>query len=112
MSMNCNVGMLRWTATPGPLTALGAALWRWCNGKTGNNGIYQNLDNQVLSDLIAGKLPASQLPWQAGRLGVNFWVSDEKSSDRPATIARLRREIPARGVEDIVIDGRSWNLIN
>jgi hypothetical protein len=110
--MNCNV-ILQWTATPEQLSALGAALWRWCNRAAEGVSIYQNLDNQALADLIAGKLPASSpRPRQVGRWGVNFWVCDEGCSDRHATIARLRRELPAQGVEDIVVDGRSWDLIN
>jgi hypothetical protein len=36
----------------------------------------------------------------------------EASRNRRATIGSLRREIPAEGVEDIVIAGKSWNLID
>jgi len=111
MSMYCDV-FVQWTATPEQLSSIGAAFWRWCSRKSGK-GLYQNLDNQALADLIAGRLPASSLrPHQAGRRGVHFWVRDEGSHDRQATIARLRRMIPHEGVEDIVVDGRSWNLIN
>ena len=110
MSMNCNI-ILRWGATPEQLSALGAALWQWCNRTAEHTGIYQYLDNQALADLIGGKLPASsQTPWQTELRGVPFWVRDEASPDRRATIARLRREIPVHGVEDIVVDGKSWNL--
>jgi hypothetical protein len=38
MSMNCEI-ILQWSATPEQLTALGAALWRWCSRTTGNTGI-------------------------------------------------------------------------
>jgi hypothetical protein len=111
MSINCDV-ILQWSATPEQLTALGAALWRWCNRAAENTGIYQYLDNQTLADLIAGKLPrSSQTPWQAERRGVHFRVRDEASPDRQATIDSLRREIPAKGVEDIVVDDKSWNLV-
>jgi hypothetical protein len=112
MSMNCDI-ILRWSATPEQLTALGAALWRWCTRAAGATGIYQHLDNQALADLIAGKLPeSSQTPWQTDRRGVHFWVQGEASRNRQATIGSLRREIPAEGVEDIVIAGKSWNLID
>ncbi len=112
MSMNCNI-ILKWSATPEQLTALGAALWRWCSRAAGATGIYQYLDDQALADLIAGKLPASsQTPWRADRRGVHFWVQAEAYHDRQATIASLRREIPGEGVEDVVIDGKSWTLID
>jgi hypothetical protein len=112
MSMNCDI-ILQWSATPKQLSALGAALWRWCSRAAGAAGIYQHLDNQALADLIAGKLPASsQTPWRGERRGVHFWFQGEASHDRQATIGSLRRDIPAEGVEDIVIDGKSWNLID
>jgi hypothetical protein len=109
--MNCDI-ILRWNATPEQLAALGAALWRWCSRVAENTGIYQYLDNQALADVLAGKLPRSrQLPWQAGRQGVHFWVRDEASDDRQATIESLRRALSGNGIEDIVVDGKSWNLI-
>jgi hypothetical protein len=110
MSIDCDV-ILQWGATPNQLTALGAALWRWCN-RAGGAGIYQHLDNQALADLIAGKLPASShAPAQAERRGVHFRVRDEGSHDRQATIDSLRRELPADGVEDVVVGGTSWDRV-
>ncbi len=106
MAINCDV-ILHWTATPDQLKALGAALWNWCNRTGGNTGIYPSLDNQALGDLIAGKLPLSS---QAERWGVPFRIRDEVSSNKRVTLDSLRREIPARGVKDIVVDGQSWNL--
>jgi hypothetical protein len=112
MSINCDL-ILQWSATPAELTDLGAALWRWCNHAAGDTGIYQYLDNQALADLIAGKLPASsQLPWQAARRGVHFRFRDEASHNLQATIDSLRREIPAKGVEDILVESKSWTLID
>ena len=112
MSINCDV-ILQWGATPAQLTDLGAALWRSCNHAAGSTGIYQYLDNQALADLIAGKLPLSgQTPALADRRGVHFRFRDEASSDRQATIDSLRREIPAEGVEDSVVEGKSWSLID
>ncbi len=46
MSIKCDV-FLQWTATPDQLTALGAALWRWCIRAAADTGIYQYLDNQM-----------------------------------------------------------------
>jgi hypothetical protein len=87
-------------------------LWRWCNRAAGNTGIYQYLDNQALADLIAGRFPTAR-PTQRGaaRRGVHFQFRDETSRDRRATIDSLRREIPAQGVEDILVDGISWELV-
>jgi hypothetical protein len=104
MSNNCDV-ILQWSATPEQLRAVGTALWRWCIRAAGDTSIYRYLDNQALADLIAGKLPASS---QAERRGIHLWVRDEASPDRQATLDSLRREIPAKGVEDIVVDGKSW----
>jgi hypothetical protein len=112
MSINCDV-ILQGNATPAQLTGLGAALWRWCNDAAGDAGIYQYLDSQVLADLIAGKLPAlSPAPRQAERGRVQFRVRDEPSHDRQATVRSLRRAIPTEGVEDILVDGQSWNRID
>jgi hypothetical protein len=111
MSINCDI-ILQWSATPEQLRALGAALWRWCNRAAGGTGIFQYLDNQALADLIAGKLPvSSQTPWQSDRRGVHFMVRDEASPERQATIDSLRQGLPARGVEDIVVDGTTWNPV-
>jgi hypothetical protein len=112
MSIDCDV-ILRWSATPEQLTALGTALWRWCSRAAGNTGLYQYLDNQPLADLIAGKLPTSgQTPRQTGRQGIHVRFQDETSHDRQAAIDSLRREIPAKAVEDIVVEGRSWKRID
>jgi hypothetical protein len=107
MSMNCDV-ILQWNATPAELTNLGAALWHWCNHAAGSTGTYQYLDNQALADLIAGKLPVSSQT-KPGR--VHFKFRDEVSHDREATIDSLRREIPAEGVADILVEGKSWKPI-
>ena len=45
--------ILPWAATPEQLTAVGAALWRWCTRAAQDSGIYKFLDNQALADLIA-----------------------------------------------------------
>jgi hypothetical protein len=111
MSVKCNV-IVNESATPEQLTALGCALWRWCNRTMTSPGIYQCLNSQVLADLIAGRLPApGQTPQQSKQRadGVHFEVSDNKSHDFQATIASLRRDIPTRGVVDIMVAGVSWN---
>ena len=111
MSINCDV-ILQWSATPNQLMALGAALWPWCNRAAGNTGTYQYLDNQGLADLVAGKFPAAaQMSAPAEHPRVHFRLRDEAFPDRQATIASLRQEIPAEGVEDILVNGSSWNLV-
>ena len=107
MAISCDV-ILQWSATPEQLTALGAALWRWCNRAAGDTDMYQCLNNQALADLIAGKFPATS---QAERRGVHLRVRDEQSLDRRTAVASLRRELPTEGVEDVVVDGSSWNAV-
>jgi hypothetical protein len=111
MAINCDI-LLQWGATPEQLSALGTALWRWCNRVAGGTGIYQYLDNQGLADLIAGKLPVMNQGLQQTEKGVRFRVRDQVSHDRQATIDDLRREVPAKGIEDILVDGKSWNLLD
>ncbi len=99
--------ILRWDATPEQLSAVGTGLWRWCVRAAADGGLYQYLDDQPLADLIAGTLPRSG---RSGTRGVHFRVRGEASPSRRATTDGLRREIPAQGVDDILIDGVSWNL--
>jgi hypothetical protein len=106
MSIKCEV-ILQWGATPEQLKSLGAALWRWCSGPAGGASLYELLNNQALADLAAGRLPESS---QTERRGVPFRLRDELSAHREAAIIRLRREMPAEGVEDVLVDGHSWNL--
>jgi hypothetical protein len=109
MTTDCDI-ILQWGATPEQLAALGSALWRWRGRRAKDTAIYQYLDNQALSDLIAGKLPMSrQTPPQSDQVRAHFRFRDESSHDREETIRSLRLEIPAEGVEDIVVDGVSWN---
>lgn len=111
MSVPCDV-IISWDATPEQFAVLGNALWRWCNRTAGNTGIYQYLDNQALADLIAGKLPVSSHPaLYTDRQGVHFRVRDEASQDRQATLNGLRWELPTGGIEDVVVDGASWNSV-
>jgi hypothetical protein len=87
-------------------------LWRWCIRAAGDTGIYPYLDNQALADLIAGKFPAPGRTAQPTDLrGVHFGVWGRAPLDREAALDSLRREIPAAGVEDILIGGTSWGLV-
>ncbi len=110
MAIQCDV-ILQWSATPEQLTAVGTALWRWCNRVAGDTGVGQYVDNQALADLIAGTLPVSgQTPGRAGN-GVHFRFRDEISPTRRAAIDSMVWEIPAQGIEDVLIDGISWWLV-
>jgi hypothetical protein len=104
MSIKCDIIL--------PFTALGAALWRWCTRAAGETGIYQYLDNQALADLIAGKLPAPGRAVRQTERGVHLGIRDDVSHDRQGTIDSLRREMPAEGIEDILIEGQSWVAVD
>jgi hypothetical protein len=111
MAFDCDV-ILRWDATPDQLRTVGASLWRWClgSGTAAATGVYPYLDNQALSDLIAGVFPAAGRTQRPGeRRGVHVRVRDEASRDRRTTIDRLRREMPSHGIEDVLVAGRSWD---
>lgn len=111
MTVQCDV-ILQWNATPQQLTALGAGLWRWCSRTAGGASAYRYVDDQALADLIAGKLPVTiQTPRRPDQRGVCVSVRDEVSQERQATIASLRQELPVEGVEDILVDGKSWNRL-
>lgn len=103
MSIHFDV-ILRRNTAPELLAALGAALWHWSSITAGATGIYQYVDNQALADLIAGKVPAS-----SGR-GVHFRTWDQTSPNRQAAIDNLRWALPGHWVEDVVVDGKGWEL--
>jgi hypothetical protein len=112
MSIHCDV-ILQCDANPEQLRAVGAALWRWCNGGVEAAGPYQSLNNQALADLIDGKLPvACQGRRHTEHRGFRLRVRDETSRNRREAIAGLRRQLPAAGIDDVVIDGVSWNRID
>jgi hypothetical protein len=83
-------------------------LWPWCLRAAGDTGIYQFLDNEALAELIAGKSPVSG---EAGCWAAHLWVRDDVSRDRQESIDSPRREVPAMGIEDILVDGVSWHGI-
>jgi hypothetical protein len=110
MSINCTV-ILRWNSTPAQQRALGVALWHWCNGASGSAGMYPYLDNQVLADLLAGRLPASEAAaWGGGLPRVQFSVPGDPARDGAATLESLRRAMPGEGVTEMWVDGISTRL--
>lgn len=110
MFVHCDVILLS-SATPAQLTAVGLALWRWCLAASGEHGMYPCLDNRTLSDLVGGKFPAAEKLTNRSEQGFRFSVEDERSLDPETTIDSLRRTIPAQGIEDIVVAGKSWKLV-
>jgi hypothetical protein len=111
MPTKCDV-IVAWDATPEQLTAVGTALWRWCVREVGDRGIYQYLDNQALADLIAGRFPAAgRAPQSADLRGVHFRLWNQASHDGGVAIDALRREFPAAGVVDVLVDGTSWKPV-
>lgn len=112
MSVTCDV-IIKWGATPEQLTTLGSALWRWCNHTAGPVGIYHFLDNQMLTDLMAGTLPlGDQFPWESDLRGIHFRARDHTSPNCRAALATLRRVLPTEGIEDVRVDGVSWKTID
>jgi len=112
MSLRCQV-VLKGSASPEQLSTLGGALWGWCNRAAGESAIYQYVDNQLLADLIAGKFPvSSSQSGVADHRGLCFRVRGQASQDFRPTVDSLRRALPGQAVEDIVIDGVSWNLVD
>jgi hypothetical protein len=109
MVVHCDV-ILNTSATPAQLTAVGRAVWMWCLGASGEHGMYPRLDNRTLVDLIAGEFPALERPAGSGERGFHFSIEDDLSLDREATIDSLRRTLPAQGIEDILVAGKSWKL--
>jgi hypothetical protein len=94
------------SATPKQLRAQGSALWGWCSRTNKNAGLYQYLDSQVLADLIAGQLPSTgqtpqQFEYEADGIHLNF--RDDESQDRPQAVASWRRNLPTRGVLNIMV---------
>jgi hypothetical protein len=112
MSILCKV-LPRRGATPRELRELGSALRRWYARESREHGIalYTNLED--INALRQGHLPAARplrrrakkrhaivLAVRAGR-----WYSLE------ATRKSFEQDIPARLVQDVLIDGASWTRV-
>jgi hypothetical protein len=76
--------------------------------RRGRYGHLSIPDNEGLAELIAGKSPVSG---EAGCRAAHLWVRDDVSPDPQASIDSLRRDVPALGIEDILVDGVSWHGI-
>jgi hypothetical protein len=138
MALLCEI-IPRRNATAGQLKRLGLALDRWYGRETGGDGIAHYIDYWALQDLLNGELPQpvalrlsttshARDPWGHMRprltveqlrtafpehalkrtLYLKVWGGDGFSRQR--TIESLRRDIPHDLVEDILVEGRSWDL--
>ena len=111
-----NPGFIRCTviprpdATPRQLQALGAALHRWYRQEYREHGMALYTNEEATRALLDGLWPPPDSPKRktAHRATVPLEVRGGRSYNREATIASLRKAIPAGLVEDVFIDGRSW----
>ena len=108
MSIPCEV-ILSANATPAEVSAVAAGLWRVCAATAGTSSIYRLIDNQAFADLLRGRLPEPTAFGDLGRSPFRFTVRDHASSDRRTTITVLQREMPVRGIDDILVSGTSWD---
>lgn len=93
-------------ATSDELKTVGNALWRWWSTNSADGD--QRVCNQAVADLLLGRLPMSnRSPGQAGRWSVHFRVRNEAFKDRKTMLDSMRRDIPRRGITDILVDGQS-----
>ena len=121
-------------ATSDELKALGLALTDWSEAELRPGGLLRAIDNVVLTELLGGDDPSevvfavlrgedngdfvtitqrtpphSDPAEAAGRLIVACLFRGS-AYDRPRAVESLRDAIPAALVEDVLIDGRSWDL--
>jgi hypothetical protein len=121
-------------ASSDELNALGRALIDWSEGELGPGGLLREIDNIVLTELVGGDDPSEVVfavlygedddddaltitrlasphsdPVAAARLLVVACSFRRAGYSRRRAVNSLRDAIPAALVEDVLIDGRSWN---
>jgi hypothetical protein len=120
-------------ATSDELKDLGIALAHWSKEELQPGGLLRSIDNIVLAELLGGddpsevvfaivyaeddddrltitRLPAHHSdPAQAAQQLIVACSFRGTAFSRGRAIASLRDAIPAGLVEDVVLDGRSWN---
>lgn len=129
-------------ASEAKLKALGQALFKWCQSMAKNRGAIAYIDHQSLFDLMNGDLPTpfdlrstasiarilgrplSDMERKHSREFSREWFKDEnarqvyiqvnKSSvlTRRALIESMQEFITAELVEDILVGGRSWTILD
>jgi hypothetical protein len=122
-------------ATSDELKALGELLADWSEGELAPEGLLRFIDNIVLIELVGGDDPGELIfavfysadddddgltvtrratphsdPAAAARLLVVACRFRGAGYSRRRAVESLRDAIPAALVEDVLIDGRSWDL--
>jgi hypothetical protein len=130
----CGEVVPRRDATSDQLKALGQALAEWSDGELRPDGLLQSIDNFVLAELLGGDDPTEYVfavlrgedtddpvtitcrpsphsdPAEAARCLVIACCFRGPGYNRGRAVDSLRAAVPADLVEDVLIDGRSWNL--
>jgi hypothetical protein len=131
--VRCEV-LPRRSATSEELKLLGVALADWSGGELRPGGLLRSIDNIVLVELLGGDDPSAFVfglldgvddrdpltilrcasphsnPAEAARRLVVACSFRGLGYSRFRAIESLRGVVPAGLVEDILIDGRSWNV--
>jgi hypothetical protein len=121
-------------ATSDDLKALGHALADWSESELRPDGLLRDIDNIVLTELLGGDDPSDVVfavvygeddddgltiirratphadPVTAAALLVVAFSFRGAGYNRRRAVESLRDAVPAALVEDVIIDGRSWDL--
>jgi hypothetical protein len=124
----------RHDATSDDLKVLGVALADWSAAELRPGGLLRAIDNIVLTELLGGDNPSEVVfavirgendadtlmimrrtaahsnPAEAARHLIVTCLFRGPEYNRHRAVESLRDAVPAGLVEDILIDGRSWNL--
>jgi hypothetical protein len=122
-------------ATSDELKALGLALADWSEAELRPGGLLRSIDNIVLTELLGGDDPSEVVfavlygpqddecftitqrtpphsdPAEAARRLIVACVFRGSVYDRRRAVESLRDAVPAALVQDVLIDGRSWDLL-
>jgi hypothetical protein len=113
MSILCKV-LPRRGATPRELRELGSALRRWYARESREHGIalYSNLED--INALRQGHLPSAGVARGRAkqRRAILLAVRSGKWYSLEATRKSFEQDIPARLVQDVLIDGASWTRVD
>jgi hypothetical protein len=131
----CGEVLPRHDATSDELRVLGVALIDWSRDELRPGGLLRSIDNIVLTELLGGDDPSEVVfaivyaeddddcltimrrtpaahsdPAEAARQLIVACLFHGSVYNRHRVVESLRDAVPAGLVEDVVIDGRSWDL--